>query len=349
MTPSTVSGDRVELAGPPVVDAGSAAALCEEHFFAPRTIQALDGYQDATFRVEDGRGAVFTFKLAPTGEDDALRRERTVLRHLERREWPGVPRPLTSRAGMAVERVRIGARELDARLLTWVKGTPMVSTAPWPPGLLGELGSYLGGLDLVLGELGSVGERSLDWDLARAGERRDDLGLVDDADDRAMVESVLEDYLELRARLAPTLPRGLIHNDANTHNVLVSPPGKGAIRLVGLIDFGDLVVTETVHELAVAAAYLGFGRADPWRAVRPLVRGYDRARPLSEGELELLLPAIRVRLAMSVLMAQRRRRAGTADAYALVSERDAWETLRRLSSVVRELDRTEETEGMGHE
>ncbi len=327
----------------PEVSTDDAAALCDACFLAPSRVRELDGYQDANFRVEGPGGASFTLKLSRASEQEpseqatGLELERVVLDHLERLDWPGIPRLIESRAGRLVERVGWEDEILDVRLLTWVAGDPMSSAEPWAESLLTELGLYLGNLDKALAELGAIGERELDWDLGRLTERRGDLALVASTADRAMLEGNIDTFLAAReACRAAGAPRTLIHHDANPHNVVVSSRDPVSARLVGLIDFGDLLRTETVQELAIAAAYVGFGAEDPWRTTWPLARGYHEARGLDEEELRLLLPAMRARLTMSALMVAKRRHEGTADAYALVSEEGAWETLRRLSPLKEE-------------
>lgn len=320
-----------------------AAAICAACFVRPVEVVRLDGEKDANFRIEDAAGNRYTLKLSPAGAPDrALALEQEALRHLEAVGFRGVPRLVDSLGGRPSERVRHSAGDLDARLLTWVGGTPLARVrldAAAFSALLGELGSFLAELDRALAsvELAAPPERYLIWDLRRLRELEAALPLIEGAGDRALVEAAARRYRELHERLAPRLPRSLVHHDANDHNILVSPRSAGGAHpeglLGGLIDFGDLLVTETVLELAVAAAYAGCGQEEPWAAVEPLVAAYDRARPLGEAELELLPAAVRARLAQSVLMAARRRHEGSADAYALVSERAAWGALRRLAAV----------------
>ncbi len=49
-----------------------------------------------------------------------------------------------------------------------------------------------------------------------------------------------------------TLPKGVLHNDANDHNVIVSQDGS---EVVGVLDFGDMVYSCYIFELAITIAY----------------------------------------------------------------------------------------------
>lgn len=318
-------------AGAPAVGREVAASLCERLFFRPARLSELDGYEDANFRVEDEDGRRFVLKLARGGEKaQAIRFEQRVLKHLVAADWPGVPRLVSSRHGRLLEPVDDASGQLDARMLTWVEGVPMAKLARRSPGLLAELGWYLGGLDRTLVLIDPGEERVFDWDLAQLATRRPPVEAIESGRDRELVEAAIEAFLERRKALLPGLPRSLIHSDANDHNVIVSSERASRARLVGLIDFGDLVVTETIYEVAVAAAYACLELDDPWSTVHPLIVGYDEVRPLTDEELQVLYPAVRARLALSLAKAAQRRRRGTADAYALVSEHGARAALRSL-------------------
>ena len=62
--------------------------------------------------------------------------------------------------------------------------------------------------------------------------------------------------------LLPGLPQGVIHNDGNDYNVLVEPSGDWGNQVSGVIDFGDMVHSCRINELAVACAYAMLDKAD---------------------------------------------------------------------------------------
>jgi 4-aminobutyrate aminotransferase-like enzyme len=119
-----------------------------------------------------------------------------------------------------------------------------------------------------------------------------------------------------------SLPRGVIHNDANDYNLLVSDG-----ELSGILDFGDMIEGALISELANACAYAMFDKAEPWRAARALTAGYHQARPLTEEEVRLLFPLIATRLAMSVAICARQSREEPEKDYLRVSEASAWKLL----------------------
>ena len=66
-----------------------------------------------------------------------------------------------------------------------------------------------------------------------------------------------------------------IYNDANDYNVLVDPAGT---RVVSFLDFGDVVHSATVCDLAIAIAYAMLDKQDPIAAAAEVVAGYHAVR-----------------------------------------------------------------------
>jgi Ser/Thr protein kinase RdoA (MazF antagonist) len=127
-----------------------------------------------------------------------------------------------------------------------------------------------------------------------------------------------------------TLESGVLHNDANPHNVLVRPGSEPEIA--GLTDFGDTVHGPWIFDPAIAAVY---ALLPPWsqapaEGAAALIEGYHAVRPITAQE-RLLLPAlIETRLAVSVVSAARARAIDPSNAYISVDEAPAWRLLDRL-------------------
>ena len=111
------------------------------------------------------------------------------------------------------------------------------------------------------------------------------------------------------------LRHSVIHGDANDYNVIV-----GAGRMVGLLDFGDMVYSATVCDLAIALAYTMLGEAEPLRVAAQVIRAYQDRCPLNEAEQQALFPLVLSRLAMSVCYSAHNRARNPDDPYQVVSE-----------------------------
>ena len=97
------------------------------------------------------------------------------------------------------------------------------------------------------------------------------------------------------------LPQGVIHNDANDYNLLID--NKNAPnRIAGIIDFGDMVHSHVINELAITCAYalMGDKQDDLLTVLSAIVAGYHQNKPLLDIELEVLYSLIALRLCTTV-------------------------------------------------
>ena len=150
---------------------------------------------------------------------------------------------------------------------------------------------------------------------------------------RALVERALARYETEVVPALSRLRRGVIHGDANDHNVIVGAPRAHPRPVVGLLDFGDMHHGLLVAEPAVAAAYALLGQEDPLAAAAAVVAGYHAAFPLEEEEIRHLFALVSARLAVSVTSSAMRAKRAPGDPYVTVSETPAWEALERLDRV----------------
>ncbi|HEU5423387.1 MAG TPA: aminotransferase class III-fold pyridoxal phosphate-dependent enzyme, partial [Nitrolancea sp.] len=161
----------------------------------------------------------------------------------------------------------------------------------------------------------------------------DYLGSIADPARRALVERLFATFeAETLPKLA-SLRASVIYNDANDYNALVRAEEPGEPQAVGVIDFGDMLRTATVCELAIGCAYAMFGKPDPLAAAAHVVAGYHDALLLSEDELAALYPLILARLCVSVTNSAYQQAIDPGNAYLQISDRPAWETLERLADV----------------
>src|SRR5262249_22635356 len=131
--------------------------------------------------------------------------------------------------------------------------------------------------------------RDFYWDLANARGIVDQYRpLVRDASLGAAIDTLI-DRCDRHVRL-DTLPRRAIHADLNDYNVLVygSLRNADAMRVSGIVDFGDMVYSYGVGDLAIAAAYMLLDSIDPLATLAALVRGHTSVSRLAENELQAL-------------------------------------------------------------
>lgn len=261
------------------------------------------------------------------------------------------PQPLPARDGdLVVTTTDDDGETCHARLVTWLDGRP-AAHAIWSPELYTEIGRQLARLDRRLATYeGPMPAGHPTWDLDRGTLIvREGVEAMGDPRDRTFVDDVVARIDDHLATLG-TLPRQLIHGDANDHNLLV---GCGAARradrvgrfepdrVTGILDFGDALVSSRVNDLAIALAYaLSASRRhaprDPVAAVLPMVAAYHAESPLQEVELAALFPKALLRLAVSVVRSAIARAAEPGNDYLAVSESGAWTMLRRFADAAPE-------------
>ena len=304
-----------------------AAALARRLYGLAAAARELPSERDQNFALSTERGA-FVLKVAGEAERaENLDLQDRALEWLAARapDLP-VPRIVPTADGRAV--AESGGRLV--RLLTFLRGTILADARPQSPAVLEAVGRFLGRLDRALEGFAhpAARERDLLWNPDRALDviaRHEPA--IEDAGRRALVAHFVAEHRRHVVPLLPSLPRGVIHNDANDYNVLLGDPTPGERAVAGILDFGDMAETWTVCEPAVAIAYAIFGKADPLAAACGLAAGYHAERPMTGPELEALWSLVAIRLCTSVAISARRRTSEPDNTYLLVSEAPAWEAL----------------------
>ena len=321
----------------PTFSPEDARRLARQHYGLDVHVRALPSYSDQNFHLRAEEGGEYILKIANAAEDPAaLAFQQAALAHLAARRLPfRTPRVIPTRAGARLaSAVGASGRRHLVWMVDYLPGRPFAEAASHPPALLRDLGRTFGLLDAALASFTHPAmHRTLAWDL------RHYAGLYDRIGDLAVLarRSLVADYLRrFEAGVAPLLPalrRSVIHNDGNDYNVLVAVGPSGEAAVSGVIDFGDMVRTYTVAELAVTATYAMFGQADLLGAAAHVAAGYHEAHPLTGVDLRALFGLITMRLCTSVCMSARARREAPENAYLGVSEAAAWDALERLAAV----------------
>jgi 4-aminobutyrate aminotransferase-like enzyme/Ser/Thr protein kinase RdoA (MazF antagonist) len=281
----------------------------------------LPGERDQNVRIATADGRRFVLKIANAAEDAAF----LEAQHLAMAAaGPLCATPVASLADRLVETAIVGGQPLLVRLLTWLDGQPMGTVGRRSPSLLDALGRAVAEVDRGLAQVDHPAiRREFSWDLAIAPRVLREGPSPTDSAARHLIEHALTLHAEHVAPRAGRLRQQAIHNDANDHNVLVG--GDGDLytrrqRVVGLLDFGDMVWSARVHDLAVAAAYALLGQDEGLAAVAAVARGYNDVLPLDEDELAALFPLVLLRLALSAHHAAQHTAVRPDDPYLAISQ-----------------------------
>jgi len=280
--------------------------------------EPLPSERDQNFLITADTGEKFVLKICNTQEWRTVHAAQNwVLKHLSERV-SFCQSVITSLSGRMLPSWDCH----PVRLLTYLPGVPLAEIRPHTPGLLHDLGRKLGQLTSALADFDYYAvHRDFHWDLANGNKVVNEYAeLVADTRLRELV-------LKCRFEPDPGLRRSVIHGDANDYNVLVNPE---SMTVCGLIDFGDMVYSYTVGDLAIGIAYAVLDKDDPVAAARDVVEGYTSEFALLDEEREALWPLVRLRLAMSVCLAAHQRQQQPGNEYLGISQRAIEETLPRI-------------------
>ncbi len=297
----------------------------------------LPGERDRNFYLKADAGQEFVLKIANAAEskENLVLQNELLARLAERLASVATPRVIAAASGETLVTIEAGdgAPHL-MRLLTYLPGKVWADVRPHTPDLLRSLGRGLAHMDAALQDFQSpAAAGDFKWNLAQAGWIRDYLHCIESPERRVLVEHFLREY---DARVAPALPalrRGVIYNDANDYNVLVSEGPSPERRVAGFVDFGDIAHSPLICELAVGIAYAAMSKADPIAAAAQVVAGYHEVLPLTEAELAVLFLLICARLCVSVVNAAYQRQVEPDSDYLTISEQPAWALLEKLAQV----------------
>ena len=278
---------------PPCLAPDSLARLAREHWGVDGWLTRLVSERDLNHRL-DTDSASYTLKLANPAEPAAMTDFQTAaLLHVAATD-PGLPTPraLAARDGRTIVRLPEGA----LRLLSWCPGTSL-ARVPLVPALAASVGATLARLTQCLAGFDHPGANHvLLWDI-RQFPRLAPLLPALPADLQARAQALGGRF---KASIGPALarlPTQIVHADFNLHNLLTD--AEDPTRVTGILDFGDMVRTPRICDLAVAASYL-VNPQDPLSLVIPLVAAYHARLPLLPEEIALIPDLITARMLITL-------------------------------------------------
>jgi len=302
-------------------------------------VQPLPSERDQNFFVENEDGKHFVFKIANGMEEkNLLEAQNEAMRYLAK-SISFCQQVIPTIEGKDIERIKSAeGDEHFIRLVSYLPGTPMGRVKYHSNELLYDLGQKVGQLSSALRDFEHPAlHRDFHWDLANGQKIIAQNGqLIQDKTLRETVQKLASTFEEHTAPLLPKLQLSIIHNDANEYNLLADGGKNPTTRnhsIVGLIDFGDMVYSYTIGELAVAIAYAILGKPDPLECAAQIVKGFHSVCPLAKNELAALYGLISMRLCMSVCIAAEQQSFQPENEYLGISQMPIRETLPKLSVI----------------
>ncbi len=320
----------------PAVTIDQIADHVARHYGLIGAYTPLPSERDLNLRLDTEHGERFVVKVANVAEEPTLLdlQHSALLRIASRLPEISLPRVVAAGDGATITSINGLVESYLVRLVTWLPGVPLATVRPRTALQLGSLGELLGRIDTALAGLDHrAARRSLKWELGQAAWVEHHWDRIAAPERRALAQRSFRPFREQVLPRWGELPASMIYNDANDYNILVAEAPTEPRPTVGVIDFGDLVWSATVAEVAIAAAYGMLDTDDPLAAAALVVEGYHRARPLSELELEVLYPMILARLVVSLVNSAMQQVETPDNVYLQVSDRPAWRLLEKLDAI----------------
>jgi len=274
----------------------------------------LTGYDDINFLLKSGVDGKYVLKISDDIEFvETLHAQNRMLQFLQKySKHPNTfPTVIAGKDRSDLYQVSHGDQDYWLRILTYLEGT-LLHQVKASSKLYEHLGGFLGALNqcLLTFDLPELHLRESPWDLQNAALCMEYCTEIENPHYRRLVGYFMQQYEYQVVPNYPQLPQGLIHGDANDHNILVSED-----RVTGLFDFGDATYSHLIHELAIAITYVMMGDKDPIRAASGVVKGYHQERPLTSLEIEILYYLVAARLCTSLCISTHSQKEDPANQY----------------------------------
>lgn len=293
-------------------------------------ITKLNGYDNSNYLIKSKQGT-FVFKTYPNDESivDAVEAENRLLIHLQSFSKKLFPKPIPFQNAEYIDVLSVNGKDQICRLLSFLEGS-FLGEVSHSEVLFRSLGTFLAELDLSLQNFTNytIKARKWEWDIASLELNTKYIQDIPNAKDRNLVHYFFLQYQEIVTPLSETLRKQIIHNDANEWNILVEND-----QISGIIDFGDVAYSYLINELAVAITYACYDKEDPITWAFYIVKSYHQVVPLQEIEVAVLYYLIAARLCISVCNSAHSKKVSPDNAYASVSEKNAWAMLYRLLEI----------------
>jgi Ser/Thr protein kinase RdoA (MazF antagonist) len=313
----------------PTLNLDEAATLAKELYGLSTVQKELPSERDQNFLVANNSGKRFVLKIANSHEQRSLlEAQNAALNHLQAR-ITFTPHLVPARSGESIEQILTESGSHYVRLITYIPGKPLANGGH-SLSLLNDFGRKLGKLTQALWDFDDQAfQRNFHWDLANAIRVIETYSqLITPAALRGQIEKYASDFENAMKGHLGKLPLSVIHGDANDYNVVVQ-----ANEVVGVIDFGDMIHSYTIGELAIALAYVVLDKLEPLTFANEVVAGYSAEFAVNDDELETLWWLMLMRLCMSVCLAAHQQQQKPENEYLDISQQSIRNALPRLLAI----------------
>lgn len=305
-----------------MISASTIETLVGKYYALAVTATPLAGYEEQNFLLRTASGEKYILKATNNPVPGFLQAQKEVLDVLQQssqkakfQQW------LLNNEGQSVTKTDDGRYHI--RLLTCLDGVFLADAVQKNVELYENLGRFLGAMDKTLCDFPkSALIRKSEWDVSNAADAVSKLKYIHDPEKRRVADYFLLQFQMEVQPLVSELRHAVIHGDANDQNILVDGD-----EVCGLIDFGDLVYSALINNVAIACAYAMLDAEEPLHVAELIVKGYHSEYLFTKQELDILYYLIAARLCISVTESARKAYHESTNQHHFLTEKAAWKLL----------------------
>lgn len=306
-------------------------AFIAENYNLKVEASSLHGYDEQNFLLKSSTGKKYILKIATEEHRiEFLDAQVGMLQHLSKKGFErSFPEVLPNKKMESICILERDDKKYYIRILTYLEGSFWVNQDSFSEDIYESLGRFLGEMDRTLNDFSHVAlHKNYLWDVSKAAEAVKKLDFIKDAENKRIAGYFLLQFETEVLPVLSSLRHAYIHNDANDYNILVREG-----KVSGLIDFGDVIYTALINNLAIACTYAMLHTKDPLQVAAQIVKGYHNAYPLKEKELQALYYLIAARLCISVTQSAWNASLDSDNEHHFLSEKPAWILLQQLIEI----------------
>ena len=218
-------------------------------------------------------------------------------------------------------------RKCYVRILKYIEGE-MYARIKTSDKLQKSLGFFLGNLSKEFQSMGNPSSfRNFQWDPSNI-DWIDRFVNVFKGDQKSIINNTLDEYINFFIKNKNNIRYSLTHGDANNYNLVVKNN-----KIIGLIDYGDMIFAPTINDLAIALAYALMNQQNLYSTLKNIIKNYHQQFPITFHEFFSLMTLVKCRLIITVVMATKQRNKFPNNKYLSISEKDAWSLLSKLDKI----------------
>ncbi len=306
------------------------------HYSLTGELINLPSYIDINYLLKADNGNKYVIKLASAQTCiDEIKLENAAMLHLQKHSMTiATPNLILCKNNKAILDYQIPEEKAmrKLRVVSFLEGKLYSHSDYKDANLQYSLGALVAQMVEALKDFDhAAAKRELSWDIAQLLKLEKHLCYFDNEQHQILLQAFIE-FKEVSYPQLILLPKQIIHNDANDNNLIVKE-NNNKIYCSGIFDFGDLVYTQRICELAIAMTYALFNCNNILQTSKIIVKGYRSATNLQDDESKILYYLIKARLLQSLLNSGKSQANDPDNSYLLISAKPAWELLNKLNKI----------------